>query len=418
MHAGGNYGHRQVFLADYSGAADRSVDEEVLRNPDPYYAKLREAGPLVNVEKYGILACGRFKETQEIFADSTRFVSSRGVGLSDFKLEKPWRRPSIILEADPPEHWRTRAAMVRAMSLRGVARLKESFYDEAESLIDRLLERQEFDAVKDLAEAFPLKVFPDAVGIASEGREALLAYGRMVFNALGPDNPVRRRAFADAPSIVAWIERHCDRSAIVSDGFAATIYAAADAGELTEDEAGLLVRSLLSAGIDTTVAGLGLAIFCLATNPDQYALLRDNPQLARQAFEEVLRFTSPVHSICRTADKDTEVSGLPIPEGAKILCVLGAANRDPDRWQEAGRFDIGRKPAGHLAFGVGIHGCVGHLVARQEAEAVLTAVATKVEAIELAGDPVWRPGNAIRALDRLPVRITRRPSRGADRTEE
>jgi 4-methoxybenzoate monooxygenase (O-demethylating) len=381
--------------------------EEVLRNPAPYYAKLREIGPLAVIEDHGILACGRFKETQEIFADSTRFVSSRGVGLSDLKVEKPWRQPSIILEADPPEHSRTRSVMIRTMSPRVVGRLKEKFRDEAESLIDRLLEKHEFDAVKDLAEAFPLNVFPDAVGIAREGRETLLAYGSMVFNALGPDNPVRRQAFAKAPSIVTWIEQRCDRSAITSQGFAATIYAAADGGELTEQQAGLLVRSLLSAGVDTTVAGLGSAMFCFASNPDQYALLRANPQLARQAFDEVLRFTSPVHSFCRTANRDTEVSGLPIPEGAKILCVLGSANLDPKKWPDADKFDIERKPTGHLAFGSGIHSCIGQSVARQEAEAVLSAVATKVEAIELAGDPVWRPGNSIRALDRLPLRITR-----------
>jgi cytochrome P450 len=399
----------QRFSPDIPVLTIDPYDEGVLCNPAPYYAELREAGPLAVVEKYGVLACGRYKETQEIFADSTRFVSSRGVGLSDFKVEKPWRQPSIILEADPPEHSRARSVMARALSPRDVARLKEKFREEAESLIDRLLEMHEFDAVKDLAEAFPLKVFPDAVGIASEGRETLLAYGRMVFNALGPDNPVRRQAFAGAPSIEAWIEEHCDRSAITSEGFAATIYAAADTGELTEKEAGLLVRSLLSAGVDTTVAALGLAMLCFAANPDQYALLRDNPQLARQAFDEVLRFTSPVHSFCRTANQNTEVSGIPIPEGAKILCVLGSANLDPEKWPNAGKFDIGRKPTGHLAFGTGIHGCVGQLVARQEVEAVLTAVATKLEAIELAGDLAWRPGNSINALGRLPLRIMRRP---------
>jgi 4-methoxybenzoate monooxygenase (O-demethylating) len=385
-------------------------DEEVLRNPGPYYEQLRETGPLVHVERYGILACGRYQETQEIFADSTRFVSSRGVGLSDFKVETPWRRPSIILEADPPEHTRARAVMARALAPHAVARLRERFRDEAESLVDRLLEKREFDAVADLAEAFPLAVFPDAVGIASEGRQTLLAYGSMVFNALGPDNAVRRQAFANAPAIAAWVERHCDRSAITSDGFAAAIYAAADAGELTEQEAGLLVRSLLSAGIDTTVAALGSAMLCLATNPDQYALLRRDPQLARQAFEEVLRFTSPVHSFCRTANQSTEVSGLPISEGTKILCVLGAANRDPERWPHADKFDIERRTAGHLAFGTGIHSCVGQLVARLEAEAMLTAVASKVETITLVGNPVWGASNSLHALDRLPLRITPRSS--------
>lgn len=379
--------------------------EDILSNPEPYYGRLRAAGPFVRVEKYGILACGRYKEVQEVFSDWQRFVSSRGVGLTDFKTEKPWRPPSIILEVDPPAHMRTRTVMARAMSPRAVAQLKDSFRQEAAALIDRLIEKREFDAVTDLAEAFPLRVFPDAVGIAADGRNTLLAYGSMVFNALGPDNEIRRKAFAEAPEIMSWIAEKCDRKAITSDGFAATIYAAADNGELTHEEAGLLVRSLLSAGVDTTVTGLGSAMFCLAKNPDQYALLRANPQLARQTFEEVLRFTSPVHSFCRTANQDTTVSGVEIAESTKILCVLGSANLDPEKWPNPDKFDINRRPSGHVAFGTGVHGCVGQSVARQETEAVLSAIAEKVEAIELAGIPVWRPNNAIHALETLPVRF-------------
>jgi cytochrome P450 len=396
----------RVFSPDIPILRIDPFDEAVLCNPEPYYAELRAMGPLVNIERYGILACGRYKETQEILCEWPRFVSSRGIGLSDFKVEKPWRPPSILLEVDPPEHSRTRTVMSRAMSPRAVATLKEGFRNEAEKLIDQLLEKREFDAVRDLAEVFPLKVFPDAVGIAEEGRETLLAYGAMVFNAFGPDNEVRRKAFANAPAVAAWIAERCDRKAIGPGGFAATIYAAADSGELSEQEAGLLVRSLLSAGIETTVTALGSAMLFFATNPGQFALLCRNPQLARQAFEEVLRRASPVHSFCRTANHDTEVSGLAVPEGTKILCVVAAANLDPQKWPDADRFDINRKPTGHLAFGTGLHGCVGQGVTRHEAEAVLTALAEKVERIDLTGDPVWRPGNGTHALDRLPVRIT------------
>lgn len=165
----------------------------------------------------------------------------------------------------------------------------------------------------------------------------------------------------------------------------------------------MLVRSLLSAGVDTTVTGIGNAIWCLAANPGEFERLKANPRLALPAFEEALRFTSPVHSFCRTANQATDVSGIAIPQDAKILCALGAANLDPDHWPDADRFDITRRPVGHLALGVGIHGCVGQNIARAEAEALLTAIAKKVGSIEFAGDPVWRPGNAIHALDTLPV---------------
>ncbi|TXL78171.1 cytochrome P450 [Vineibacter terrae] len=377
--------------------------DDVLAHPEAYYAELRARGPFVYIPRYALLACGRYPETREVFSDWQRFVSSRGVGLTDFKLEKPWRPPSIILEVDPPYHARTRAVMTRAMSPRAVAALKSSFQDAADALVDRLLEKGTFDAVPDLAEAYPTSVFPRAVGLTEVDPRRLIDYGAMVFNALGPDNVLRRNAMAKGPDVVPWIMEQCRRERLAPDGFGATIYAAADSGEITPDEAAMLVRSLLSAGVDTTVSGIGSTIWCLAMYPAELERLKANPRLAQPAFEEALRFTSPVHSFCRTANQATTVNGVPIPQDAKILCVLGAANLDPDHWPTADRFDITRRPIGHLAFGVGIHGCVGQNVARAEADALLTAIANKVGSIALAGDPVWRPGNAIHALERLPL---------------
>lgn len=380
-------------------------DADLLVNMEPYFDKLRGAGPFVYIPKYNILVCGRYKEVQEVFSDWKRFVSSRGVGLEDFKKEKPWRPPSLILEVDPPDHTKTRSVMMRAMSPKAVSKLKDTFQKEADKLIDELVARGEFDAVKDLAEAFPLKVFPDAVGLESDGREKLLEYGAMVFNSVGPDNDVRKASFKNADAVIEYIASKCDRGAVSSEGFAATIYAAADAGEISEHEASMLVRSLLSAGVDTTVTGIGSALFCLAHNPDQYILLKDDPSLARQTFEEVLRYTYPVHSFFRTADLDTEVSGIPIPEGTKILCVLGSANRDEEKFPNADQFDIMRRPIGHVAFGTGIHGCVGQAVARMEAEVVLKAITQRVERIELTATPIWQPNNAIHTLASMPVRF-------------
>jgi len=225
----------------------------------------------------------------------------------------------------------------------------------------------------------------------------------MVFNGLGPDNELRRNSMAMGPDIVPWINEQCQRSKIDPGGFGATIFAAADAGEINEDEAGMLVRSLLSAGVDTTVTGIGNTLWCLAANPEQFKLLKENPDLARPAFEEVLRYTSPVHTFCRTAGMDTQVSGVDIREGTKILCVLGAANLDEAQWPNADKFDVTRRPMGHLAMGTGIHGCVGQNLARAEVGAVVNAIIEKVDRIELAGDAVWRPNNAIHALDKLPL---------------
>ena len=166
------------------------------------------------------------------------------------------------------------------------------------------------------------------------------------------------------------------------------------------------LRGLLSAGLDTTVYALGNALFAFATHPEAWARLRVQPDLARGAFEEVLRFESSVQTFFRTTTTATELGGSELPAGAKILLFLGAANRDPRRWEEPERFDIGRKTTGHVAFGYGIHSCVGQTVARLEGEIILTALAERVERIELAGPPVRRLNNTLRGLARLPLRVT------------
>jgi cytochrome P450 len=380
-------------------------DPAILADPTQYYAELRRRGPLVFIPRYAILACGRYEVTKEVFSDHARFVSSRGVGLTDFSLETPWRAPSIILEVDPPEHGKTRRVMARVMSPGAVTRLRATFEAKAEELVDRMLKKGTIEAVVDMAEAYSVAAFPPAVGLRNIDQRALVDYGAMVFNALGPDNALRRTAMAKAPNIVPWIAEQCQRANLHAEGFGADIYAAADAGELTEQEAGLLVRSLLSAGVDTTVTGIGSALWAFAQHPEQFERLHADPKLARNAFEEALRLTSPVHTFCRTAAAKTTVAGIEIEEGSKILCVLGAANLDPEQWENPDAFDIGRRVTGHLAFGVGIHACVGQNIARAEGEALLTAIARKVRSITPAGDAVWRPNNAIHALDRLPLAL-------------
>ena len=378
---------------------------EVQTDPIPFFTELREKGAFAYLPRYSMLVCGGYDVTKEVFSDHSRFVSSRGVGLQDFSMGEPWRPPSIVLEVDPPAHDRTRRAIMRALSPKVVADLKPRFKADADALIASLIGR-DIDGVADLAEVFPCTVFPKAVGLRNPDRDMLLDYGLMVFNALGPDNAQRRAAMGRAPVVGPWIAEQCLRKNLTDDGIGAAIYASADDGVLSEEEAGMLVRSLLSAGVDTTVTALGSALWCFASNPDQFAALRADPAGgALPAFEETIRFTSPVNAFCRTANVDTEVAGVKIAEGAKILCVLGAANLDEAHWPDADRFDIGRKTMGHLALGAGVHVCVGQNVARAEGQAVLQALGEQASAIELTGDPVWRANNAIRALDRLPLRL-------------
>ena len=378
---------------------------EFLRDPYPHHARLREAGPVVWLEQYGIWAMARHQEVRDALTDWQTYCSSAGVGLSDFRKEPPWRPPSIILEADPPLHTRTRAVLTRIMSPAAINILRTTFEREAESLVSRLVERREFDGIADLAEAYPLKVFPDAVGISEEGRENLLPYGSMVFNSFGPRNDLFNSAMANAGPVRDWIMSKCSRAALAPNGLGMQIFEAVDSGELSEAEAGMLVRSFLSAGIDTTVYGLGNALYCFASFPDQWTVLRENPNLIRGAFEEVLRFEAPVQTFFRTTTKPIDVGGVRLGDGEKVLLFLAAANRDPRRWDKPDTFDVKRRATGHMTFGTGIHGCVGQAVARLESEAILGAFMKRVASFELTGQAEPRLNNTLRGLDTLPLRI-------------
>lgn len=399
-------GHRPIIPpADMPVWDINPYDEAILADPAPYYAELIGKGPVVYIPRFSILALGQYATTHKVFSDHENFVSSRGVGLSDFKLGTPWRPPSIILEVDPPDHTRTRKIMSKALSPKVVKTLAEMFRETAERLVDALLEKGTFEGVTDLAEAFPVSVFPRAVGMRDVDQRILVDYGACVFNSMGPDNALRRAAGARNKEIYPWIMAACARDRLTEDGLGALIYKAADAEQITHDEAALLVRSFLSAGVDTTVTGIGNAMWAFSQNPGEWEKFKADPGLTRPAIEEVLRYTSPVHTFGRTAGRNTEIAGFPVEEGTKVICVLGAANMDPAKWGDPENFRIDRRPVGHMAFGAGIHGCVGQNIARGEMEAILSVMAEKVARIEPAGQAVWRPNNAIHALDKLPLKL-------------
>jgi cytochrome P450 len=378
---------------------------EFFANPFPAHAALRDAAPVVHLTRYDVYGIARYAEVRTVLNDWQTYCSSRGVGLTDFAKEKPWRPKSLVLETDPPLHDRTRNVLNRVLSPVVVRDLRERFAEAAETLVDELLERRSFDAVVDLAEAYPLSVFPDAMGMARENRRYLLPYGNMVFNSFGPQNEFFTAAIADAEPVLAWLQEQMQRHSFAPGSFGAVIHEAADTGELTAEEAPVVARSLLTAGVDTTVSGIGAAVYCLARFPAEFAKLRFDPSLARAAFEEAVRYETPVQTFLRTTTRDVELGGLSLGEGKKVLMFLGAANRDPRQWERPDDYDITRKAAGHVGFGMGIHQCVGQLLARLEGECILGALARKVASIEITGEPKRRYNNTMRGLASLPVTL-------------
>lgn len=280
----------------------------------------------------------------------------------------------------------------------------------AEDVVDRVLDLGEFDAYTELAVGFPLRVVPDFImGAAEEGRENLLRYATFLFESLGPRTPRVERVFeeiGDVQAAIEWTARSCMRENVSADSFGARIWAAVDSGELSAEDAPNLVRSLVGAGIDTTINSIAITLHLLSTHPEQYALLHEQPTLGKFAYDEALRRHSPIRSVYRTPARDLELLGVQVSEGQKIMSMPGSANLDPERWGNTVLdYDITRDTGGHLTFGFGIHACVGSAIARLEADVLLTAFARRVRSIEPTAPAEPLLNNFLRGFGSVPVRI-------------
>jgi cytochrome P450 len=370
-----------------------------------------------------VWASARYAPVRAALLDHESFSSAAGVGLADLSQqpapsvagagmtgasrEPGWRTPSLLLEQDPPDHTRARRVVSAVLSADAVRDMSEAWTGTAEDMVRELLEAGDFDGMTQLAQALPLLFFADAVGLPREGRaENLLPFADFAFNAFGPPNELFEKSVPGGKASLPWVIEHCYPHKLDPDGWGAQIHRLAAAEGYSLDESAVLVRSLLAAGIDTTVRGLGSLLYYLATHPDQYAGLRADLSLARGAFDEALRLESPSRMFFRVVARDTELDGVKVPAGEKILLLFGAANRDPRRWQDPDRYDITRKTGGHLGFGVGIHACIGRIVAHLEAEVMLKALVRLAATIETPSPPRWHLNNTIRGLAELPLTLT------------
>jgi len=388
---------------------DDPFSEATLADPYAYHQRLRDAGPLVWLSKYGFYAVGRYEEAKAVLGDWKQYTSARGVGVTDFAKEEPWwGERAVLIESDPPRHKDIRGGVLSVMNPGAIADLGPEFRRQADLLLDRVLVQRSFDAQKDIANVFPLKVFGDALGIDGDSRETLLVFGDLVFNIFGPRNSVLQRAWdlADKHNAVDWMRTRTQRDALRENSLGHQLHQLADSGDFTEAESANVMRGQLAAGVDTTVAALGYLMLCFARFPEQYQLLRENPDLAVKAFEEGVRLLTPIQTLLRTTTGDAELSGMPVRADHKIVISMAAGNRDSRKFEAPDDYDINRNFTGHLGFGRGVHTCVGMHVAKLEAEQLLRAFVERVSSVTLSGEPEFKLNNTVRGLTTLPVTVT------------
>ncbi|MGH8229332.1 MAG: cytochrome P450 [Steroidobacteraceae bacterium] len=364
--------------------------------------RLRELAPVVRLSGEQISVIGRYEHVTAALQDWRAF-SSRS---------RPWHdpdsvRPEILLVDDPPRHTLTRGVVSATLTPAKLGKLASRFQADADSLIRGVVERsaEPLDVVAHLTQAFVYKVLPDALGLPQAGREHLYAFGHMVWATLGPQNELFREAMEGTAPVIAWVEQCCNRENLDPDGLGMQMFRAADAGQVTLDEAKLLVQVLLSAAADTTVMTLATALRAFSVFPEQYELLRAQPQLLRNAFEESLRWDSPSRMAGRITTRDVELGGYRIAAGERCGLLFAAANRDPRKWPQPDRFDIRRDLKGHVGWGYGVHACVGRVLALLEADALLGACIRHIERFEPAGEPVPWMSAIGHGPARLPLRV-------------
>lgn len=379
-------------------------------DPYPRYEAVRRTAPVALAED-GAIVLTRYADCHAVLhdhglgrPDNDAFFGS--VGLSNWRdLPAIYSLNSSMLLANPPRHTRLRRLVSRAFTARTVQQMRTA----VAGLVDTMLERLEGggDFVDEFAFPLPVAVIGELLGVPEADRAAFQPWVRdwtMVLDVFDLD--VLDRANRAAAQIRGYLGDLADeRRRSPQDDLISSLVAVTDedGAALDADEVVTMAALLFSAGFETTTHLLGNGLVALLQHPDQAALLRGSPDLVQGAVEELVRFDSSVQITNRVALEDTEVAGIALPAGSRLVCYLGAANRDPERFADPDRLDLTRQEGGPLSFGGGIHYCLGAPLARLEAQEALPAVLQRFPDLQLAEGAVRRPGLTLRGYTRLPV---------------
>lgn len=371
--------------------------DDVLVDPYPTYATLRELGAVVHLPRNDVYALTRYDAIRDALADWESF-SSATIGFNPMVNEA---LAGTSLRSDPPEHTTLRTTLSENLTPRALRGLGVQIEAKADALIAELATRGDFEAIDDLARAFPLEIVADLIGFTGEVKENMMRWGQAAMEVIGPMNQRTQESFPIAGELYGWCST-VTAADLAEGSIGRGIFDAETRGAIPEGSAGHIIHQYLGAGVDTTIASIGNIVALFGRHPEQFELVRQDPSLVSAAFNEVLRYWAPVHAWGRRATRDVELDGIVIPEGAQVAILFGAGNRDPRHYENADVFDITRNPVDHLSFGYGPHGCAGQGLARLEAHAVIRALAAHVGSFSL-GDEIREPSNITRSIRTLPV---------------
>lgn len=384
-------------VATYARSDLDLFSDEVMLDPYPHLAELRELAAVVYMETSNLWGLTRYEHNRAAMANWKVF-SSRSVAFNDTMNQI---LVGTSLATDPPDHRALRKVLMERLSPRALRDVEADIAAVADRMVAGLVDRGSFEAMDDLARALPLTVVADLIGVQGRVRENMLVWGEAAFNCLGPMNQRTAQSFPIAGELFQW-SVECKAEDLSEGSFGRAIFDAAERGDIPHETCGMIIHQYVAAGMDSTITALGNAIYLLATHPEQFDLMRRDRSLIPAAFNEIMRYESPIHAFGRFVTEDFEIEGTVIPGGSQAVLLYGAANRDPRHYEDPDVFRIERDPGDHLSFGHGPHVCAGRGLAKLEIYAVLDALARRVQRLTV-GEPTRRLGNSTRSFDTLPV---------------
>jgi cytochrome P450 len=381
--------------------------EDTRRNPFPLYDQMRSHSPVLHVPQLDLWMIFDYDGVKRTLNDHVAFSSSM---FTAKRANPPW-----FIFFDAPQHTKLRALVMRAFTPRMVANLEPRIRDLSRELLDQTIERGEMDLASDFSVPLPMMVIAEMLGVSIADRPQFTRWSDVMLGLsfVVPGGEAGAKASKDFFAVKGEMGAYlagllAERRATPQDDLLTKLVQAEVDGErLTDEDILGFFQLLLIAGTETTTNLLNNAILCLIENQDQLARLRATPDLLPSAIEEVLRYCSPVQWMFRATKQEVEVLGQKIPAGKLVLPIIGSANRDAQQFPDPNRFDIARDPNPHIAFGHGVHFCLGAPLSRLEARIALPDLLERLKGLELASSDPWEPRKAlhVHGPSRLPIRF-------------
>ena len=397
---------------------------ELLADPYAGYSRLREQAPVLTASMMGgppLWLVTRYDDVRTVLTDPRFANDASRAGGPDIR-EAMMRRLGLdgeeadylsqsILNFDGADHTRLRKLVSRAFTVRRVADLRPRVEQITAELLDDALERGEVDLLTALAEPLPVRVISEMLGVPAADHDRFAAWSHAMARGTDPafllsEEQQARIRTAREQYVDYFRELTAQRRRHPGEDLLSALVSVSDAGDtLTENELLVTCTLLLTAGHETTVNLIGNGTLALLRHPDQLAALRADPGIVETAVEELLRYDSPVQLTARQALSDTVVGDVEVSAGTVALILVGAANRDPAAHPDPDRLDLTRPPSRHLAFGQGIHFCLGAPLARAEGRIALRELTRRAPGLRATGEPEWKENITLRGMARLPVAL-------------